>query len=51
MQKCRSCDAELEPFMSFGKQPIANGFLAPREFAGEYFFEMRVASSWKSFAT
>lgn len=44
MQKCRSCDAELEPFMSFGKQPIANGFLAPAEFAGEYFFEMRVAS-------
>lgn len=26
--------------MSFGKMPIANGFLSPQEFEGEYFFEL-----------
>lgn len=29
--------------MSFGKMPIANGFLSPEEFAQEYFFELKVA--------
>lgn len=29
--------------MSFGRQPIANGFLSASEFADEYFFEMEVA--------
>ena len=28
--------------MSFGKMPIANGFLTPNQFAGEYFFELKV---------
>ncbi|MBL4876528.1 MAG: class I SAM-dependent methyltransferase [Cohaesibacteraceae bacterium] len=29
--------------MTFGKQPIANGFLKEEEFSKEYFFEMEVA--------
>lgn len=29
--------------MSFGPMPIANGFLAPSDFANEYFFELAVA--------
>jgi len=29
--------------MSFGQQPIANGFLTPDQFGSEYFFEMEVA--------
>jgi methylation protein EvaC len=29
--------------MSFGRMPIANGFLSPAQFADEYFFELRVA--------
>ncbi|MEK9628832.1 MAG: class I SAM-dependent methyltransferase [Nitrospinota bacterium] len=38
---CRICDTSLEPFMSFGKMPIANGFLTPDDFASEYFFELK----------
>jgi len=29
--------------MSFGRMPIANGFLSPSQFADEYFFELQVA--------
>lgn len=29
--------------MSFGRMPIANGFLNPAQFADEYFFELQVA--------
>jgi len=28
--------------MSFGRMPIANGFLTPEQFADEYFFELKV---------
>ncbi len=41
MSKCRICEAPFEPFVSFGKMPIANGFLMPAQFAGEYFFELK----------
>ncbi|MCZ6525881.1 MAG: class I SAM-dependent methyltransferase [Gammaproteobacteria bacterium] len=43
MPACRVCATSIEPFMSFGKMPIANGFLAEDEFPEEYFFEMEVA--------
>lgn len=33
----------MEPFISFGKMPIANGFLLPKQFESEYFFELKVA--------
>lgn len=42
MSKCLICEAAYEPFISFGKQPIANGFLSKENFAKEYFFEMKV---------
>jgi methylation protein EvaC len=41
--RCRVCDAEIAPFMSFGRMPIANGFLKPEEIADEYFFELAPA--------
>jgi methylation protein EvaC len=41
--QCRVCDAEIAPFMSFGRMPIANGFLAEAEIATEYFFELSPA--------
>ena len=41
MPKCRICKADYEPFISFGKMPIANGFLTADQFAEEYFFEMQ----------
>jgi len=37
------CDNSIEPFMSFGKMPLANGFLTPDQFCDEYFFELCVA--------
>ncbi len=42
MPKCLICQAQYEPFMSFGKMPIANGFLSPDQFREEYFFELKV---------
>lgn len=43
MKKCLICETEIEPFISFGPQPIANGFLKKEQFDKEYFFEMKVA--------
>jgi len=41
--KCRVCGEEIEKFMTFGRMPIANGFLEPAQFDGEYFFELAPA--------
>ena len=41
--KCLICDAQVKPFISFGRMPIANGFLSPDQFEQEYFFELQVA--------
>jgi methylation protein EvaC len=43
MSACLVCGTSLEPFLSFGKMPIANGFLTTDQFAAEYFFELKVA--------
>jgi len=43
--KCKVTDKTIKPFMSFGKMPLANGFLSENEFALEYFFEMEVGFS------
>jgi len=43
VKKCLICNTLIEPFMSFGRMPIANGFLSPAQFANEYFFELQVA--------
>jgi methylation protein EvaC len=40
---CRVCGAKILPFMSFGKMPIANGFLPPDRTASEYMFELAPA--------
>ena len=42
MQKCLICQSPFDPFLSFGKMPIANGFLTPEQFGAEYFFELKV---------
>jgi len=42
MAKCLICGAGIEPFMSFGRMPIANGFLEAEAFSREYFFELQV---------
>ena len=43
MKTCLICGNPIDPFISFGKMPIANGFIRKEEFAREYFFEMKVA--------
>src|SRR5438552_14811167 len=40
---CRVCAAPIAPFMTFGRMPIANGFLTPAEITSEYFFELAPA--------
>jgi methylation protein EvaC len=42
MKKCLICNTGIEEFISFGKMPIANGFLSPAQFAREYFFDLKV---------
>ncbi len=42
MPKCLISGAETETFLSFGRMPIANGFLDRGEFQSEYFFELKV---------
>lgn len=41
--QCRICGAPIKPFMSFGRMPIANGFLTSDHIADEYFFELAPA--------
>ena len=41
MPRCRICYSPVMPFISFGKMPIANGFLSPEQFGDEYFFELK----------
>lgn len=43
MTTCRICGAGAELFLSFGRMPIANGFLTAEQFATEPFFELDVA--------
>ena len=43
--KCKLTDKTIKPFMSFGKMPLANGFLNENEFQKEFFYEMEVGFS------
>ena len=40
--KCKITKKKIEPFMSFGKMPIANGFINKEDFSNEFFFNMEV---------
>lgn len=42
-RSCLVCEQMPEPVLSFGRMPIANGFLTPEQFADEPFFELAVA--------
>lgn len=42
-KNCRVCGAPIEAFMSFGRQPVANGFRRPDDTSPEYFYEMKPA--------
>ena len=42
---CKITKKKLKPIMSFGKMPIANGFVSKDNFKKEYFFDMDVGFS------
>jgi len=42
---CKVTQKKINPFMSFGKMPIANGFLKEANFNNEYFYNMEVGFS------
>lgn len=42
MKKCLICNSDIEPFITFGKMPIANNFLLVEQFGDEYFYELQV---------
>ena len=42
---CKITKKKIKPFMSFGKMPIANGFLEKKNFQNEFFFKMEVGFS------
>ena len=44
---CKITGKKIKPFMSFGKMPIANGFLKKKDFKNEFTFEMEVGFSKK----
>jgi|TARA_B110000037_G_scaffold117242_1_gene134522 methylation protein EvaC len=39
---CKITNKNIKPFMSFGKMPIANGFIEKKDFDKEFFFNMEV---------
>ena len=43
--RCKINKDRIKPFMSFGKMPIANGFLSKKNFNKEFFYEMEVGFS------
>ena len=43
MSGCRICSSAIEPFIDFGRMPLANGFLTPDQFADEYYFNLSAA--------
>ena len=42
MPQCLICEDPYQPFMSFGRMPLANGFLTAQQFADEYFYELKI---------
>ena len=42
MYECRICGSQYKPFISFGPQPIANGFEDPGRSPGSYRFELQM---------
>jgi methylation protein EvaC len=42
MSECLICRNSVEEFISFGRMPIANGFLTQEQIPDEYFFELAV---------
>lgn len=42
MPSCLVCQCAIEPFLSFGKMPLADAFLKESQLANEFFFDLAV---------
>src|SRR5262249_13876256 len=40
MKACPVCNSSVDPVLSFGRMPLANGFLRQELFSAEFFFEL-----------
>jgi methylation protein EvaC len=40
--KCKVSGKKIDPFMSFGKMPMANGFIEKKDFKNEFFYNLEV---------
>ena len=40
---CRFCNQDIKSIISFGKMPIANGFIDKKDLDSEYFFNLEAA--------
>ena len=47
MAKCRITKDNLKSFMTFGKMPLANGFLEKKDFRKEKFYSLNVGFNEK----
>ena len=45
--RCKITNQIMDPFMSFGKMPLANGFIKKNQFNNEFFYQMEVGFSKK----
>ena len=45
--KCKITGKKINPFMSFGKMPLANGFLKKKDFPKEFFYNLEIGFSNK----
>ena len=43
--KCKVSGKKIKPFMSFGRMPMANGFLSQKDFKNEFFYKLEVGFS------
>ena len=47
--KCKVSGKKILPFMSFGRMPMANGFLDKKDFKKEFFYNLEVGFSEDNF--
>ena len=47
--KCKVSGKKISPFMSFGRMPMANGFLEKKDFKKEYFYNLEVGLSEENY--
>ena len=47
--KCKVSGKEISKFMTFGKMPMANGFLDKKNFNDEFFYNLEVGFSQENY--